>query len=300
MPFSSLMPRDEMAAVIAALDQAMYRHEQWVSSVYSSLICRLQPDERDLSDNPHRRCPFGQWYYAQHDPNLSQHPGFIAIAPEHEQLHRLGAHMLITSRANEPIPVRDYDSFANAVTRMRAEMIDLRNELDDAIANLDPLTGAASRTGLLAKLRAQQEIVKRELHSCTITMMDLDLFKNINDEYGHQAGDLVLTHTVRYVINHLRPYDELFRYGGEEFLLCAPGTELDKGHDMIERLREGLAAASIEVSEGRVLRVTASFGLTLLDPQLPVEESVARADQALYQAKTGGRNQTCTWKPVST
>lgn len=265
--------------------------------VYSSLICRLPPDERDLSDSPHRRCPFGQWYYAQQDTNLSQHPGFVAVASEHEQLHQMAARMLVASLVNEPIPVRDYEGFVNAATRMRAEMLGLRNELENRIANLDPLTGATSRIGMLTRLRAQQEMVKRDRDSCTIAMMDLDLFKSVNDGYGHQAGDIVLVETVRYMMTHLRPYDEFFRYGGEEFLFCAPGTDLEAGRQAVERLRDGLAAMPIDVGDGRVLRISASFGVTLLDPDVPVEESISRADQALYQAKAAGRNQTRIWDP---
>lgn len=300
MPFRNYMSKEEMASAISALEQALYMHEQWCNHLYCSLICRLPPDERDLSEAPHRRCPFGQWYYAcaKLTPTLSQHPGFVALSSEHEQLHRIGAHMLITSQVGtEPISVRDYDSFVNAMSRMRGEIIDLRHEFEEALTNLDPLTGATSRIGMLTKLRTEQQMVKRDLHPCTIAMMDLDLFKDVNDRYGHQVGDIVLTETVRYVMTHLRPYDEFFRYGGEEFLLCAPGTDMETGYDAVERLCEGLAATPIDVGEGQVLRMTASFGVTLLDPDVPVEESITRADQALYKAKTSGRNQARIWDP---
>ncbi|MGZ4556510.1 MAG: diguanylate cyclase [Mycobacteriaceae bacterium] len=236
-------------------------------------------------------------YHAQQIPNLSQHPGFVAVSSEHEQVHKMAARMLVASFVNEPIPVRDYEGFVNAATRMRAEMLGLRNELENRIANLDPPTGATSRIGMLTRLRAQQETVKRDLHSCTITMMDLDLFKSVNDGYGHQAGDIVLVETMRYVMTHLRPHDEFFRYGGEEFWFCAPGTDLEAGRQAVERVREGLAAIPIDVGDGRVLRISASFGVTLLDPDVPVEESIARADHALYQAKAAGRNQSRIWDP---
>lgn len=98
-------------------------------------------------------------------------------------------------------------------------------------------------------------------------------------------------------MTHLRPYDEFFRYGGEEFLLCAPGTDMETEYDAVERLCEGLAATPIDVGEGQVLRMTASFGVTLLDPDVPVEESITRADQALYKAKASGRNQARIWAP---
>jgi diguanylate cyclase len=297
MPFGSSMSKNTMSAAISALDQALYMHEQWCNAVYCSLICRLPADERDLADLPHRRCPFGQWYYAQQDTDLGQHPGFVAVASQHEQLHRVGANLLTLSHADESISVRDYDGFVNATTRLRAEVVGLRHELEDSVTNRDPLTGAASRIGMLTKLRIQQQLVKRELQSCTIAMMDLDLFKAVNDGYGHQAGDTVLIEAVRYVLTHMRPYDEFFRYGGEEFLVCIPGMNAETGYDAVERVREGLAEIAIDVGGGRTVRVTASFGVTLLDADVPIEESITRADQALYRAKAAGRNQATLWDP---
>lgn len=98
----------------------------------------MPPDERDLADLPHRRYPFGQWYSAQQDAVLGQHPGFVAVASEHEQLHRIGATLLTLSHAGEPISVRDYDSFVNAMTRLRAEVVGLRHEREDSVTNRAP------------------------------------------------------------------------------------------------------------------------------------------------------------------
>lgn len=299
MTLGGYMSKDEMTAALSALDQALYVHEKWCENIYGSLICHLPPDERDLRDNAHHQCPFGQWYYAQQNLQLSQHPGFTAIASEHEQMHRVATQILNASSAGELIPVRDYNSFVNAVTRMRLEILNVSRELEDGLTNLDPLTGATSRDRMLIVIRKQRELVKRDLQTCAVVMMDMDLFKAINDDYGHQAGDAVLTSTAHYVMTHLRPYDEFFRYGDDEFLLCSPGTDLETGIDAIERLREGIAAMRIEINDGQALQATASFGITLLDPDVSVEESIARADQALYRAKTAGRNQMRVWDSSS-
>ena len=289
------MTRQEMAEAMAVLDQALYVHEQWCTHLYGTLICRLAPDERDLADSPHRRCPFGQWYYAQHGTPLSAHPGFVAIEAEHEKMHQVATHMLTLSRDGLPVPVREYESFTLVMSRMRGEIHDLRHELGDAMSNLDPLTGAPSRVGMLTKLRAQQEVVRRDLQTCVLAMMDLDHFKRVNDEHGHPAGGAGLAATARYVLTHLRPYDGFFRYGGEEFLYWAPGSDLETGLAAVERLRLGVDQLEIPVADGAVVRVTASFGLALLDPEQPVEESIARADKALYAAKAAGRNRSVVW-----
>jgi diguanylate cyclase (GGDEF)-like protein len=284
-----------MTAALAELDQALYVHEQWCNSIYCTLVCHLAPDERDLSDNPHRQCLFGQWYYGHQDKGLGLHPGFVAVAAEHEHLHRVAAQMLMTSQTGGLVQVREYEDFVSTITRMRAEILGLKHELEEGLTNLDPLTGATNRLSMLTTLRTQQELVKRKLQSCTISMMDLDSFKAVNDKYGHQVGDTALIETVGCVMAHLRPYDELFRYGGDEFLLLTPATDLETGYAAIERLREEIATTGIDDGDGQTLHVAVSFGITLLDPEVPVEESIARADRALYAAKAAGRNQTRIW-----
>ncbi len=218
----SFMSRDEMSTALRELDQALYLHQRWSEGVNGVLICHLAPDESDLADDAYRSCPFGAWYYGHEKGALSQHPGFLAIAVEHENMHEIATRVLRGFVKGERVALRDYEDFVGAMTRMRLEVANLSRELEDGITNLDPLTGATSRKGMLALLRRQGEVVARTGQSCVVAMMDLDLFKIVNDRYGHQAGDQVLVEIVRFVKSRLRPYDEFFRYGGEEFLLCAP------------------------------------------------------------------------------
>jgi diguanylate cyclase (GGDEF)-like protein len=289
------MSKDEMADAAAALDQALYVHEKWTRRVIGTLLCRLQPDDRDISESPHHQCAFGLWYDAQSGTPLSRHPGFIAIEAIHEEMHRIVTHMLNESSEGRAITVSDYEGFNDASTGMRAGIAGLRREVEDGLNGFDSLTGATRRVNMLTRLRDQHELVKRGVLSCSIAMMDLDHFKVVNDTFGHQTGDAVLVKIVGLVKDHLRPYDDLFRYGGEEFLLCVPGDTLEQGFETIERLRIAVKADSIELGDGRKIEMTTSFGLTSIDPLVPVEESIARADRALYKAKEAGRNQTRVW-----
>ncbi len=93
----------------------------------------------------------------------------------------------------------------------------------------------------------------------------------------------------------LRPYNMLFRYGGEDFLICALGTDLKNGYDAIDRMRDGLAAMVFKTDAGAPFYITSSFGITLLDPDVSVEQSTARADRALLAAKSAGRNRVMVW-----
>ncbi len=292
------MPSEQMRAALKELEQAVYNHDQWAEMLYGTLICRLPPDQRDINPEAHRVCRFGQWYHrAESSTALGDHSGFADIGIEHERMHRCAANLLRASAAGAPISIKDYERFVSALKRLRLEIATVQRELEEAIYNLDPLTGTPGRVGMLTKLREELELVKRNARPCAIAMMDLDRFKSINDTYGHSVGDRVLTGSARYVMTHLRPYDKIFRYGGEEFLICLPDTDLQTGLDLIDRLRSELAALLHEVDGRPPLHATVSFGLAVLDPDIRVEAAIDRADKALYAAKAAGRNRALAWAP---
>lgn len=287
----------EIRDAISVLDQALFNHIQWTEALNLTLICHLRPDERDLDPEAHRECRFGQWYYSDDTGVVHSNPNFQELEEAHKAMHERAAHLLLLSKERQEIPMSDYEQFSHEVKRMRLQIETLKRELEDEIYNVDPLTGASSRVGMLTKVREQHELVKRKLETCVIVMMDIDKFKLVNDKYGHQVGDEALSTFAHHVMRHTRPFDRLFRYGGEEFLLCIPHTDIQTAHKLIERIRAGLAEIEILCDGFPPFHITASFGMTLLDPDAPVAESIDRADLATYAAKERGRNQTVIWDP---
>lgn len=285
---------EQMRAALKEFEQALHNHNQWAETLYGTLICRLSPDERDIDRDAHRLCRFGQWYYKSSSAALREHPGFAEIGLEHERMHRHAADLLRMSAGGAPISIKDYERFVNALKRLHLEISSVQHEFESALFNLDPLTGTPSRAAMLGKLREQQEFVRRD-HPCVVAMTDLDRFKSVNDRYGHLVGDKVLIGFARYIMAHLRPFDKVFRYGGEEFLICLPDTDVETGHVIVDRLREELAALPFESDGKDAFHVTVSFGIAALDPDLAVERSIARADNALYAAKRNGRNRVVDW-----
>ena len=285
----------ELHSTLQQLDQAIYNHEQWSKDLTRTIICRLPYDNRDVADDAYRHCRFGQWYYLSPPQVLRDHPAFLAIETEHRRLHQLAVRLLLASTNEAVDSQKDYDSFINTFDRLHLEIYSLKQELEELLHNRDPLTGAENRTGMLIRLREQRELVKRNVHECGIVMMDLDHFKAINDTYGHSVGDKMLVVWVSYIKKHLRRYDRVYRYGGEEFLLFFPGTNLQTLKNLIERLRNGSTTLDIGGDEPKPIMVTASFGITMIDPVVSVEESINRADLALYEAKNAGRNCSCIW-----
>jgi diguanylate cyclase len=208
-----------------------------------------------------------------------------------EQMHAGAGRILQRSADELPISVNDIDQFNNLLDRLRLEIQSLRRELAETAQNRDPLTGARNRASLLSDLREQQALLRRGVQQCALVMIDLDHFKEINDRHGHPAGDVVLTSTAQCLQAQVRPYDRVYRYGGEEFLVSMPQVTVDAAVDVAERLRAAVAAQEIHVGAGgAALQVTASFGVAALEAAPPVEESIDHADKALYQAKSTGRN----------
>jgi diguanylate cyclase (GGDEF)-like protein len=174
---------------------------------------------------------------------------------------------------------------------LRRVQLDIIGEL----LTTDSLTGCASRRGMLSRLREEQERALRIQRPCCLCLLDFDHFKRVNDERGHPAGDAVLRQSLRFVTGVLRKYDSIYRYGGEEFLICLPGSPMKDAAIVVERIRAGLESLPIRLPSGETMSVTASFGLTEMHPRRPVEEAIADADMALIRAKENGRNRLEFW-----
>ena len=281
----------ELRSAIAQLDQAIYNHEQWYKNLVRVLVARLPPDASDLRADAHQRCRFGQWYDSDAVGALRDQPAFVALGGAHERMHGSATRLLQRVEDELPISAGDLDQFNNLLDHMRLELESLRGDLAETAQNRDPLTEARNRAGMLSDLREQHALVRRGLQECTLAMIDIDHFKDVNDSYGHAMGDAVLKLIAQCLQADMRSFDRLYRYGGEEFLLCSPQTSVVVAASLAERLRSGVAEQRIQNGAGgQIVQVTASFGVAALDGTRPVEEAIERADEAMYRAKMAGRD----------
>ena len=165
-------------------------------------------------------------------------------------------------------------------------------------ASTDYLTGVANRRSLMQRLALEFDRVQRlPGHRCAVLAVDLDLFKQVNDSFGHAAGDAVLQHAAGLMRRATRTHDLVARSGGEEFTLVLPDTGADEALALAERLRGWLQAQPVQ-HQGRALAVTVSVGVSLIAAtDASVDAVLARADAALYQAKAAGRNRVCMAPP---
>jgi diguanylate cyclase (GGDEF)-like protein len=193
----------------------------------------------------------------------------------------------ITSRKRVEEQLRDANLAVDAVNRRLQQV--LRQERLNA--RTDELTGLSNRRHFFEMSRRLFNVAQRYGTPLSVLMFDIDHFKQINDQYGHPRGDLVLKQVARIAGERIRDADLIARYGGEEFIVIMPNTGLEEAYVAAEHIREGVALCH-DIDGVRGLMVTISIGIAQLAPGETLRQLIHRADQALYAAKAAGRNRS--------
>ena len=177
--------------------------------------------------------------------------------------------------------------------RSLLEDISERKILEDKLremASQDQLTGVLNRWRFMELAEHEHKRHRRSKKSMCIIMMDLDRFKNINDTFGHAAGDIILNEFAKNCLQQLRESDIVGRYGGEEFLALLPETSITTAMEIAERIRTSFQKMEIK-SSGQIIPATVSMGVAVYDAEeCDLEQFISRADSAMYEAKRSGRN----------
>jgi len=193
-------------------------------------------------------------------------------------------------------PNSDKRSDNAEIALLRARVQELEHEIItlNELVRTDALTGLYNHRYFREALHREVERTHRTGVDFCLVLIDLDYFKKVNDEWGHEVGNVALEHTARLIKETIRPMDLPCRYGGEEFAVLLPGTPLLTSVQVAERIRSTIEATMIDIS-GRELTLTASFGVCAYQRNsiLTEEQLVEAADKLLYQAKSKGRNQVC-------
>ena len=160
------------------------------------------------------------------------------------------------------------------------------------LASRDSLTQCWNRRMIDELFDSTLAEARRKGSALCVMMVDIDHFKAINDTYGHAIGDIALQHMVAILNQNLREYDQVGRYGGEEFIVVLPTTDRDSAWGIAERVRSAVEYQPSVLSDGREISMTVSIGLAMFEPKRDPDRRslMERADQALYKAKRSGRN----------
>jgi diguanylate cyclase (GGDEF)-like protein/PAS domain S-box-containing protein len=206
---------------------------------------------------------------------------FSAPEPRQQPFSELELELVrLLGSATERLLIQD--QFEQGLFRSRLDM--------ERRALTDSLTDAPNRAHIFAEFEKMVAFRDAEGSKASIALLDVDHFKRINDEYGHQAGDTVLVRVADTVRSALRDGDLVGRVGGEEFLILLPGSGADAAAGAVERVRAAVEALEPRSREGRPIPVTASIGVAECTAGLGVDDIYSLADRALYRAKSAGRN----------
>jgi diguanylate cyclase (GGDEF)-like protein len=210
-----------------------------------------------------------------------------------------GGRLLLFAEPLGPGPLRDRDRLREELEDARTALANKNIELQaviaqaDEVVHTDPLTLLPNRRLILAE--CQREVTRSERYASplTVSMLDLDNFKLVNDRFGHAAGDRVLSKVSTELRAHIRQPDEIGRYGGDEFLVILPDSTTSAAAEQANRLCQQVRSMELAVRQ-EVVRLTLSVGIAQLKPRGEGWQGLLeRADRALYQAKGAGGNQ---WK----
>lgn len=229
--------------------------------------------------------------------DLNFYAGVPILTPEG---HAIGA-LCVMDHIPRRFDRRELESLADFAAIVQDEILIKRatqanRELISQVEKLrirafvDPLTSVWNRGGIFDVLKREVERARRSNQNLSLCMLDLDHFKRINDNFGHLVGDDVLKEMCLRVTGAVRPYDALGRYGGEEFLLVFPETNLEQAQAQAERVRQAVGNRPFQLTKETSETITISIGVAEFREDEEIDSAVDRADKALYQAKKEGRN----------
>jgi diguanylate cyclase (GGDEF)-like protein/hemerythrin-like metal-binding protein len=172
------------------------------------------------------------------------------------------------------------------------ELQELKTQKYERLSEEDPLTGIYNRRAFMQTIRHEVDQTHRSHRPLSLLILDLDHFKQVNDTYGHDTGDLLLRHFVQQTKKLIRTSDIFARIGGEEFALLLPNTSLEGAQTLAEKIVKEIAALTLDdIAPG--LHITVSIGVAQLEEKMNLYQLLKKADTLLYEAKRNGRNRTC-------
>ncbi|MGE5477740.1 MAG: diguanylate cyclase [Bacteroidales bacterium] len=287
------MKAEEAFASLTGFQHALAGHVEWLQKWYQAVLNRDVGEPIPTAESA--ACPFTQWHAKASAGELANFPGFAQVAEEHAAVHAKAEQITLRATAGQTVTTSDYETLMSSVLSFGSAAQALEREVWKALATVDPLTGLANRQTMRTQLTGERDRAIRQRLPLSLALTDIDHFKKINDSFGHAQGDKVLRAVAAVLRGTVRPYDVVYRYGGEEFLICLPGTNAETGAQVLERIRQAVAALELTDDKGTPIPVTATFGVAEVDADTSVDDAIEHADKALYDGKRSGRNRVVAY-----
>lgn len=287
-PYSLSAPN----VLIAGIDQGIEAHLAWNQKLMRCSLLHESPGDEMLRPDAHELCRFGLWFIqVRSELDRFDAPLVQSIADAHQAMHAAVGSMCAKVLNGKAALPEELSVYEQNQTRMVSLLNTLRQHLADASTKNDVLTGLPLRHGMEHAFELRSRDARRNKQCLWLAMIDVDEFKLVNDTHGHVVGDLALRHIARALSASLRENDVLIRFGGEEFLGLFLISESDSVTLVAQRLLDVLHNAPLRTDAGLVLELTVTVGLARVRPDECLSVAVERADHALLQGKTFGRDQ---------
>lgn len=274
-------------------------HLEWLKDLAKAIVLA---DINIFPEINHNLCTFGKWLDKEGLKIIKNSSKYKNISKLHENLHFFAKQIkncLIETQGNNHIILIYLEKCEMISLSLGTELALIDNTLINSEASKDPLTGALNRQRLSQLYQNQLEISFATFEPFVIAMCDFDHFKNINDTFGHLAGDKMLKSFVHIAKKHLRTSDIIIRYGGEEFMIILPAINTKKAKDILNKIREDIANFVLNL-DGNKISATISIGMIEIYPEngnnsyfKDFENTISLVDKKLYEAKNSGRNTIC-------
>ena len=290
------MRPDYTQSVVTELDLAIDDHVRWLEKWHRVMICGSSGERSLIAEEARLECRFDAWYGLNRETGLADQAAFNELDLTHQELHELARQMASRGWHGQSIGRHDYDRMMQSVSGFNEIARRIIAGYRAALSDLDVVTGLYNRHRMLADLQREHERAARGNEPCSLALADIDELSRINEAHGLPVGDRILAGTARCMLAQLRPYDGVYRLGGEEFLICLPNTDLKAAATIVERLRQALAGTPLVLDDGQTVPATASFGLVHFRPAMSVDDAFYQLEDAMQAAKAGGRNRTVIWR----
>jgi len=267
-------------------------HLVWLSDLALHI---QQNDQKNFPQLNPSICNFGKWLNTDAKMTIKNNSKFKSIVNIHNNLHIFAEKIYkILEKGEHHILITYLEKCELISLSIGTELALLDQILINQKITKDTLTGSLNRHALKNVFESQYELSLATSNPFVMAMCDLDFFKEVNDKYGHIAGDKMLKLFVDVVKKNIRNSDIIIRYGGEEFIILLPTLFKEKGYEVLDKIRKAFESASLE-HEGQTIKATVSIGMMEIKPEYAfklsfTDEYIMIVDKNLYMAKEAGRN----------
>lgn len=278
-------------AFITRIDEAIEAHNQWTPRVLRCAVLHKAPDAEVFSAEAHRQCAFGHWLDTAQEDFDALRPGNAAqVAEVHRAMHDAIRTICTQAEAGKPSSESDLEAFESSLAALNRLLADMKARVLSTIGHSNPLTRLLVQEGLVEDFERAKADAARRQDSLFVALVEVDHFKNINDQYGNLVGDLAINTSASALRQVVRRNEPVYRFGGEEFLILLRCENRECAGNALRRFLEAIGESEISLARGSTLNLTATIGACQVTGDDDLATAITRADGALHEGKQAGHN----------